>query len=521
VRLSAIACRRWLSISLAALLLGACSLTVEPNLPLPPDQNAQPSYYQGTPYSLTTMLNAVLAKPHDDLLVFVAFSGGGKRSAAFAHGALWGLDHIPVDGSQRKLLDDVVYIGAVSGGSFAAAHYGLYGRERFKTFWKQFLAVDLDDYILGTYLLPWNWDWLVNPEVGTNDRMATIYGPMFGNQTFSAFKKYDPPFISIDATDIVNGTTFAFAQSNFDLLCSDLDTFPIARAVAASNGAPILLSPITLNRYPASCPPNLPRLAIRPNPGVAPPRLYSSANGLGTRAEALAEIQNRYHSAATSYVHLLDGGLADNLALRALLYSVTTLQNLDKQDKGQTASLLNLMARNVRRILVISVDGQSSTDPSISQEAHASLFNIFSASTSTPLDAYNFDTLQVTEHQVEEVAGLLRAACSAQRPDDPSCKSIDGQVVHISFAQIPDQKARSDLQSIPTALTLEPEKVADLEHWGCELIVGNPAIRQFVKPAGPPQSDACPNQKHPGPLEDGPTPSSNAPAIYRTARSAQ
>jgi NTE family protein len=508
VRLSAIACRRWLSIGLAALLLGACSLAVEPNRPLPPDQNDQPSYYQGTPYSLTTMLNAVLANPHDDLLVFVAFSGGGKRSAAFAHGALWGLDHIPVDGSQRKLLDDVVYIGAVSGGSFAAAHYGLYGKESFKTFWKQFLAVDLDDYILGTYLLPWNWDWLVNPEVGTNDRMATIYGPMFDNQTFSAFKKYDPPFISIDATDIVNGTTFAFAQSNFDLLCSDLDTFPIARAVAASNGAPLLLSPITLNRYPASCPPNrLPWLAIRPDPGVAPPRLYSSANGLGTRAEALAEIQGRYHSAATSYVHLLDGGLADNLALRALLNSVTTLQNLDKQDRGQTASLLNLIARKVRHILVISVDGQSSTDPAISQEAHASLFNIFSASTSTPLDAYNFDTLQVTEHQVEEVAGLLRNACSAQRPDDPSCKSIDGQVVHISFAQISDAGERSKLQQIQTALTLDPETVADLEYWGCQLVVTNAVIT-----GGHPIPYKCPNR--PGPLDDGAT----SAATYKAAQ---
>jgi NTE family protein len=34
----------------------------------------------------------------------------------------------------------------------------------------------------------------------------------------------------------------------FDLICSDLSTFPVARACAASSAVPILLTPITLLR---------------------------------------------------------------------------------------------------------------------------------------------------------------------------------------------------------------------------------------------------------------------------------
>jgi hypothetical protein len=34
--------------------------------------------------------------------------------------------------------------------------------------------------------LPWNWDWLVNPVVGTNDRMTQVYDRlMFRGATFA------------------------------------------------------------------------------------------------------------------------------------------------------------------------------------------------------------------------------------------------------------------------------------------------------------------------------------------------
>ena len=36
-------------------------------------------------------------------------------------------------------------------------------------------------------------------------------------------------------------------------MCSDLDPFPIAYAVAASSAVPFLLSPITLRNYAGSC----------------------------------------------------------------------------------------------------------------------------------------------------------------------------------------------------------------------------------------------------------------------------
>jgi len=59
--------------------------------------------------------------------------------------------------------------------------------------------------------LPWNWDWLVNPLVGTNDRMTQVYDRlMFHRATFADLARRGRPQVSINATDINFGRPFGF-----------------------------------------------------------------------------------------------------------------------------------------------------------------------------------------------------------------------------------------------------------------------------------------------------------------------
>src|SRR6185295_1585539 len=70
---------------------------------------------------------------HEDLVV-LAFSGGGTRAAAFSYGVLEALRRIelvPREGERIRLLDEVDVITGVSGGSFTALAYGLYGEKLF------------------------------------------------------------------------------------------------------------------------------------------------------------------------------------------------------------------------------------------------------------------------------------------------------------------------------------------------------------------------------------------------------
>ena len=67
-------------------------------------------------------------------LVVLAFSGGGTRAAAFSYGVLEFLRKTEVvgpKGNKVRLLDSVNIITGVSGGSFTALAYGLYGDKLF------------------------------------------------------------------------------------------------------------------------------------------------------------------------------------------------------------------------------------------------------------------------------------------------------------------------------------------------------------------------------------------------------
>ncbi|HEY8245158.1 MAG TPA: patatin-like phospholipase family protein, partial [Casimicrobiaceae bacterium] len=65
-------------------------------------------------------------------LVILAFSGGGTRAAAFSYGVLEYLrktEIVGANGQRVRLLDSIDVITGVSGGSFTALAYGLYGEK--------------------------------------------------------------------------------------------------------------------------------------------------------------------------------------------------------------------------------------------------------------------------------------------------------------------------------------------------------------------------------------------------------
>ena len=57
------------------------------------------------------------------------------------------------------------------------------------------------------------------------------------------------PLIVINASDLGHGVRFSFVQEYFNLLCSDISTYPVARAVTASSAVPILFNPIVVKNY--------------------------------------------------------------------------------------------------------------------------------------------------------------------------------------------------------------------------------------------------------------------------------
>ena len=107
----------------------------------------------------------------------------------------------------------------------------------------------------------------------------------------------------------------AFTQDAFDLICSDLSDFSVARACAASSAVPLLLTPITLKNYAGSCGYRMPEiLELAMKQRDLPDRRFDMANNL----------LPFLNSETKPFIHLVDGGVADNLGIRALLEKIIT-----------------------------------------------------------------------------------------------------------------------------------------------------------------------------------------------------
>lgn len=445
---------------LLALVVAGCSS---------PDRGINPALPPGARnegYDLAAM-NA--ASGRTDLLIFVALSGGGKRSAAFAHGVLRGMRQVPVGvgGPPSTLLAEIDQIAGVSGGSFTAAHLALNGARSFETFPEEFLYRDVAAYVWGTYVLPWQWGWLVDPYIGTNDRMAQVYDDlMFHGATFRDLVARGRPRLSINATDLASGGPFPFLPHAFDVICSDLSRFSLARAVAASNGFPLLFTPITLaNQRGPACNTPLPV-----NLADQPPQRDFNRRRLYEIVDRMADRER------TPWLHLLDGGIADNLALRTTLnFSLLG---------GTDMSAFIAASMPVRRMLVISVDGQSSTDQALSQQRMVNgLVQIFDAVSGGQIDNYNLETLGMLQAEVDRLTARQRELRCARAPMIAgfACDDTRGMLARVSLADVPDPALRDRLRRIPTGLSLLREDVDALVAAGEMVIRGNAELAEFLR----------------------------------------
>ena len=143
-----------LMVGLGLLLLSGCSsYGVVDNRPLikPITADTTPSY---------SILNyAREERSSRDIVLTLAFSGGGTRAAALAYGVLEELRDttVIINGKPRRLLDEVDIISSVSGGSFTSAYYGLHGDRIFEDFKEIFLLNDIEGKLFRGLFNPLGW----------------------------------------------------------------------------------------------------------------------------------------------------------------------------------------------------------------------------------------------------------------------------------------------------------------------------------------------------------------------------
>jgi predicted acylesterase/phospholipase RssA len=395
----------------------------------------------------------------DDLFVILAFSGGGTRAAAFSFGVMEGLNDTKYQGpnGERALLDDVDVISSVSGGSFTAAYYGLFRTEFFKEFPGAFLHRDIEGDLLLRALSPVNWFRLASPTFDRIDMAAELYDEMiFKGGTFAdLLNPPRKPFIILNATDMTLGHRFEFTQDQFDLLCSDLGPLKVANGVAASSAFPGLLSPLTLKNFAAEkC-------------GYKEPGWLTDAarqgNPMLTYVPARDARSYQEPKPGRPYIHLLDGGLADNIGLRGPYLALTS-------NASPWSVLAKINQGRIRRVVVITANAKTKPSHDWDQRRRApGVFSVLGFVASGPMDNYSFDTVQmVRDFFTQQYADIKSAnACSARIKDACGAAGTDERrvvdffAVELSFDAEDDDALRGCLDNLPTSFAL-PEKTVGL-----------------------------------------------------------
>ena len=412
-------------------------------------------------------------------LVILAFSGGGTRAAAFSYGVLEALRPIEVigpRGGRIRMLDEVDVITGVSGGSFTALAYGLYGEKLFDLYETAFLKRNVQGELIGRALSPANWGaW------GRSEIAAQLYDEiLFHGATFADLDRGDGPLVLVTATDISTGARVGFHQGVFDILCSDLDAVPLSRAAAASSAVPFALSPVTLNNYGGTCHYTLPpTLSVYSDPAKAP---RPAARVLAH----LKDLQSYEDSVHQPYIHLLDGGLSDNLGMRGVLEALEGLEALT--DLGQPTPL-----DNVRRIIVFVVNSRSAPKTSWDESEHPpGDITLLIKATGVPIDHYSYDTIETLRDTIAHWQAMrqVRDSVTFDANKNPvvaqllRTPNIDLYAIDVSFAALKDEAERDYLNNLPTSFVLPPEGVDRLRAAAAKIIRDSPDFKRLLKDAG-------------------------------------
>jgi predicted acylesterase/phospholipase RssA len=388
-----------------------------------------------------------------EVYIGLAFSGGGMRASAFAYGMTEELRAAGF-GGQNGLLDHVRLVSGVSGGSVTAAQLGLNGPAGLVGYRERYLVTNAEKYMANSALNPLT---IVRGlSGGANGRKTFaryLDEVLFHRATFGTLRAKSRIKTWINATDMANSTPFLFSPETFDALCSDLSTFPISEAVAASAAFPLVFSPVVLEAHQGKC-------AYREPDWLTAARFNPEATS-AMRAHAGA-LESYADPEKVKFVKLLDGGVTDNFGTTGLAVERARAQ-------AAYAPMTPEEAVKLKRLLFLVADACVQKDYKWTQKipgpggiglaaqiASASL----SAATRSGYDAMRGEVRQWQEDLIEWRCALPLSEVRRLRGSTAGwdCADVKLFVGQANFEGV-DAAMRDRLNRIPTRLRLKTEEV--------------------------------------------------------------
>jgi NTE family protein len=453
------------------LALSACAAPDYPNKPLAA-QTSNADWQAFLP-----------GEPTERPIIFMAFSGGGTRAAALALSVLQQLRAAEYQegGKPVRLIDRVSLVSSVSGGSVTAGYFGLYGADGLDGLSDEFLKKDNMAALEWTAANPITWFRLASGKYTRVDALRDLLDrEIFHGKTFGDLPNSGRPAILLNATDMASGEVFGFTPDLFNDICSDLGKLPLSVGVAASAAFPVALSPVDIQNFSgADCAGDIPEDAW----------IATDLKKLGTRylnpeeykraryAASLRRMDGAYRD--IHYLHLLDGGVADNQGIHSLMDALFS-------PHGPVNLLEEINKGHRKRIVVIAVNARSDPASELDQDPHTpGIIDMVKSVAGVPIDSATASLNVRLQNLVDEIR-LGVGDADAGNGADPLFKGLTIYPISIDFDRFrPGQETQRDaVKAIGTTWTLSNTELRETADAGKTLLEQEPCYQRLLLDLG-------------------------------------
>jgi NTE family protein len=183
------------------------------------------------------------------------------------------------------------------------------------------------------------------------------------------------------------------------------------------------------------------------------------------------EMESFQNSKDRPFIHLVDGGVSDNIGVRGVL------EFLEEQ-AASAAFRGEVGFGRIRRIILLVVNSQSSpsTDWDRSEDPPGIVAQLLQ-STSVPIDHYSFETIETMKDraaimgwQRELHVARARLAGATLAEAEGGMPKLTLEVIDVSFSAIRDPEEKRYFMNLPTSFVLPPDDIDRLRDVAARLM---------------------------------------------------
>jgi NTE family protein len=186
------------------------------------------------------------------------------------------------------------------------------------------------------------------------------------------------------------------------------------------------------------------------------------------------------------YLHLVDGGVSDNVGMRAVLDALEVLEALHEAGVPSPFD-------SARRIIVFIVNSLSSPPTNWDEsESPPGTVDILLKAAGTPIDAFSYEAVELlkdTAAQWQTLRQIRDSAAYAANKDPAVAAALrvpnaEIYAIDVSFAALKDKAELDYLNRQPTTFVLPPEAVDRLRAAAGTIIADSPEFKRLLKDVG-------------------------------------